>query len=284
MKNEECPTMNAPKNMQEMLGRNIKEVIATWPAVGELLKGFGVGCVTCHLGSCQLKDVVAIHNLDPAREAELLAGVARVVFPGRTVEIPRLPRKPVARAGAAFCPPIREMVEEHGWIKRVLALIPDLTAGLAGRAPTAEERAQLLTVVDFVRNFADRYHHAKEEDLLFKYFDAGSDIIRSMLADHEAGRAHVRAAVAGVEQGEGTAVRDHLMAYAELLTEHIRKEDEILYPWMNRELTDAQVGQLFAACAAVETRFGDGPAAQRCRVELLERQMNEKMKAEESKS
>jgi hemerythrin-like domain-containing protein len=46
-----------------------------------------------------------------------------------------------------------------------------------------------------------------------------------------------------------------LTFYALLLTEHIRKEDEILYPWMNRELTDSQVGQLFSKFNAVNEQF-----------------------------
>ena len=33
----------------------------------------------------------------------------------------------------------------------------------------------------------------------------------------------------------------------ELLTEHIRKEDEILYPWMEQQLSDGQIGRLATA-------------------------------------
>jgi len=36
-----------------------------------------------------------------------------------------------------------------------------------------------------------------------------------------------------------------MTAYAKLLTEHIKKEDEILYPWIDRSLTTTQVGELF---------------------------------------
>ena len=49
---------------------------------------------------------------------------------------------------------------------------------------------------------------------------------------------------------------EHLRAYGALLTEHIRKEDEVLYPWMDRELSTAQVGELFSRFAAVNDAAG----------------------------
>src|SRR3990167_472084 len=68
-----------------------------------------------------------------------------------------------------------------------------------------------------------------------------------MREDHETARAHVRAIVEAVDRRRTAGVVEHLQAYHELLTEHIKKEDEILYPWLDRQLSDTQVGRLFAA-------------------------------------
>lgn len=43
--------------------RNIKEVIEEYPPVGEILDRFNIGCIKCSVGSCLLKDVVAVHFL-----------------------------------------------------------------------------------------------------------------------------------------------------------------------------------------------------------------------------
>jgi hemerythrin-like domain-containing protein len=42
-----------------------------------------------------------------------------------------------------------------------------------------------------------------------------------------------------------------------VLAEHIKKEDEILYPWMDRNLSMRQVGELFARFRAVDARFAE---------------------------
>lgn len=55
--------------------RAIQEVIAEHPAIGEILQRFDIGCVTCKVGICLLKDVVSIHGLTPADEARVAAEI-----------------------------------------------------------------------------------------------------------------------------------------------------------------------------------------------------------------
>ena len=194
------------------------------------------------------------------------------MFPGQSVEIPRMARKAAtAPAGARrFSPPMQALVDEHQVILLAIAQIPAAVAAL-GRDGGEPQRQTIRDLVDFIREFADRYHHAKEEEILFGYFDGNAEIIQAMRAEHDIGRSHVRAAAEAVEAGDRAAVRQRLTAYGALLTEHIRKEDEILYPWMNRQLTDSQVGRLFAQFQEVDVRFGDRPARYRERVAAWER-------------
>jgi hypothetical protein len=49
----------------------IQEVIATYPGIGEILQRFDIGCVTCRVGICLLKDVVSIHGLSKEDEARI---------------------------------------------------------------------------------------------------------------------------------------------------------------------------------------------------------------------
>ncbi len=59
----------------------------------------------------------------------------------------------------------RVMTEEHQLILRMISLVEKNT--------TLMEQGQFrnwqffLDAVDFIRNYADRFHHAKEEDVLF---------------------------------------------------------------------------------------------------------------------
>jgi hypothetical protein len=51
--------------------RAIQDVLTDYPGIGEILARHDIGCVTCKVGICLLKDVVAIHGLSPAQEAEI---------------------------------------------------------------------------------------------------------------------------------------------------------------------------------------------------------------------
>jgi hemerythrin-like domain-containing protein len=96
-------------------------------------------------------------------------------------------------------------------------------------------------IVEFIRLFADKTHHGKEEDLLFPAMEAAgfprdAGPIGVMLMEHEQGRDFVSRldkAVTQYKNGERAAV-DTLVRnarnYVHLLTQHIDKENNILFP------------------------------------------------------
>ena len=49
----------------------IEEVVKDHPRIGEILNDFEIGCVTCSVGVCLLKDVVAIHSLGDEIEGQI---------------------------------------------------------------------------------------------------------------------------------------------------------------------------------------------------------------------
>lgn len=65
-----------------------------------------------------------------------------------------------------------------------------------------------------------------------------------------------RQAEEGLDARDKATVARHLSAYGQLLASHIKREDEVLYPWMDRELTTSQVGDLYARFAAVDEAAG----------------------------
>lgn len=140
------------------------------------------------------------------------------------------------------------LVDEHQLIKKVLDWgereIARITQGVAPDA------GKLIQAVDFIRNFADRCHHAKEEGLLFaRLNDRGlprqGGPIAAMLYEHDKGRAYVAAVAAALEgagrgeSGSLEALRQNLGAYISLLRAHIDKEDHVLYPMAGRLLGPA---------------------------------------------
>ena len=49
----------------------IQYVITTYPEIGEILARYDIGCVTCKVGICLLKDVVSIHGLSKEDETKI---------------------------------------------------------------------------------------------------------------------------------------------------------------------------------------------------------------------
>ncbi|MEW6185975.1 MAG: hemerythrin domain-containing protein [Thermodesulfobacteriota bacterium] len=242
--------------MEPFLNSGIKEVIQKYPQIGSILEEYQIGCVPCSVGTCLLKDIVSIHALPPDQEKQMMARIAKVIYPDQEVEIPQLstPEAPSIRA-FKLSPPMKTLVEEHVLIKRWLALIPLLLKDL--NLEKAADRETILRGVDFIRSYADRFHHAKEEDILFGYFDKDLDILKVMTQDHLEGRSHVKAVVEGIEKRNQAEVAVHLKAYRDLLTQHIKKEDEILFPWMETNLTMPQIGELFSRFQATDEQMGD---------------------------
>jgi hemerythrin-like domain-containing protein len=158
--------------------------------------------------------------------------------------------------------------QEHQLILKVLGAAEREARAIAGGAAVDPDR--LASFVDFIRNFADHCHHAKEEDLLFvrmgeKGFPLQGGPIAVMLHEHELGRAHIKAvadsiaaAAAGVAAAR-TVIVEHLAAYAALLRQHISKEDNILYPMADQVFSEDDQSALVADFERVERdEIGEG--------------------------
>jgi len=260
-------------SIEVYLNKGIKYVIIEFPEIEQILNEYGIGCGACGEGLCLLKDVVEIHNVDEDVEAELMGRISNVIYPNKKIEFPKRKRKKKAIGSKEikYSPPMKKMVEEHVLIKRWLALIPKVIENLDLES---EDGLKLINNgIDFIRNYADKYHHAKEEDETFKYFNENLDIIKVILNDHAKVRNHVKAMLQAIEDKDKIILAEHLKAYSEILPEHIKKEDEILYPWMDRNLSTSQVGQLNSKFNEIDIEYGDALERHRTFIETLENRL-----------
>lgn len=151
---------------------------------------------------------------------------------------------------------------EHRVIERVLAVLERAAKRLeAGENVPPEVFEKSL---DFIRNFADRCHHAKEEGVLFaamerKGFPREGGPIAVMLHEHDQGRGYVRGmaqAVPGYQTNpEARKVLIYnALGYTQLLAQHIMKEDNVLYPMADQMLSAAEQKRLTAQYEEVEER------------------------------
>ena len=134
--------------------------------------------------------------------------------------------------------PIGPLMIEHRWIERV---ITDMRARLAGSSRSGVDSQYVTRVVDFLRTYADRCHHGKEEDILFKVLaekDLDPSLKQTMdrlVADHQWARATtglLAAANASLEAGDQASrevVHRLLDALAAFYPEHIQLEDKAFF-------------------------------------------------------
>jgi hemerythrin-like domain-containing protein len=162
------------------------------------------------------------------------------------------------------------LVEEHRLILRMIALLEQNAARTA--AGGYDNWQFYLDGVDFIRNYADCFHHAKEEDVLFDALvrngmPRDNSPVGAMLMEHDQGRAFVKAMETAVREvmeglpGREQVIAENALAYAELLREHISKEDSILYPLAERVIPEAMRGEIVQgyqrAEAQVDAGFGE---------------------------
>ncbi|MBM3148945.1 MAG: hemerythrin [Chloroflexi bacterium] len=164
--------------------------------------------------------------------------------------------------------PTETLKHEHQIILMVLDAAEREAQSIQASGKVQAERIEQM--LDFFRNFADRCHHAKEEELLFvKMQERGMPVrggpIAVMLQEHDEGRRRVRAVAEALSQARSgdvsavASVRDNLSAYIQLLRAHIDKEDHILYPMADRLFTPEDQQALTEAFEKVEAEeIGEG--------------------------
>ncbi len=122
------------------------------------------------------------------------------------------------------------------------------------------DREFFLKSISFIRNFADCFHHAKEEDILFKAMleNAGQlhcNPIPVMLHEHSEGREFVRGMEKALGSNNATELLNNARGYCDLLEEHIYKEDHVLYPMAEAALPDEVKLKVLQMYGKVETEL-----------------------------
>jgi len=164
--------------------------------------------------------------------------------------------------------PIEMLMHEH----QIILLVLDGAEREARQMQdTGSVHAETVDeMLDFFRNFADRCHHSKEENLLFVKMEergmpAQRGPIAAMLSEHAEGRRLTAAMAEALPQAaEGdpaatAALSANLGAYARFLRAHIGKEDGVLYPMAERLFTAEDQRELMEAFDQVEAEeMGEG--------------------------
>jgi hemerythrin-like domain-containing protein len=126
----------------------------------------------------------------------------------------------------------------------------------------------LNSICEFIVEYSDHYHHAKEETILFEFMGRPGVLshcnpLPQMLREHEEGRSATHALIQGLRDRQRETVLRSGREWSELIREHIYKEDNILYRFAEDGLTDDAKQDILASYQEVEKTKDRGQLQQK---------------------
>lgn len=122
--------------------------------------------------------------------------------------------------------------------------------------------------INFIRTYADERHHQKEEQILFKSMIThlgarAENIVKyGMLIEHDLARYHVNALDEAVTKYEREAndelklnILTHALSYCDLLLRHAYKEDNVVYPFGEKNLPKEELARLDVLAEEYEQKY-----------------------------
>lgn len=160
---------------------------------------------------------------------------------------------------------IRVLEEEHANILRMTVVMRAMSLQMIEQKTLFVD--DLHTVIAWIREYADKHHHGKEEAILFQEMldrlgDMGERMVRGgMYVEHDAGRYHVsqiEEAIHRFNPGDDDAFLDgltHVLGYADLLVRHATKENDVIYPFGVRSFDDDLLDSIDERTQQFEDQF-----------------------------
>lgn len=133
------------------------------------------------------------------------------------------------------------MSEEHNLILDVLEALEIETTRLEQGGNINIDFCR--NFIDFVKVYADSFHHIKEEDILFKVvrkheFTKDNIAVKDLLSQHNLGRTYIEQLKVAVENHNKSDYLINAKAYCDLMTRHIDLEDNVLFPLIEAALPE----------------------------------------------
>ena len=139
---------------------------------------------------------------------------------------------------------------EHRLIERMIGVIKEELAQIESTHKV--DPVFVDTAVDFIRAYADRTHHGKEEDILFRELSKRSlseedqRTMEELIQEHVFGRQTTKALIEAnrrYRSGDESAWEDiagKFRTLVEFYPQHIRKEDQVFFPASRAYFTDEE--------------------------------------------
>jgi hemerythrin-like domain-containing protein len=139
---------------------------------------------------------------------------------------------------------------EHRLIERMIGIIKGTLSQIEKKEKV--DPVFVDTTVDFIRTYADRTHHGKEEDILFRDLkkrelsEEDERLMNVLIEEHVLGRKTTKNLIDAnnrYRNGDKSALAEmvsHLSSLADFYPKHIEKEDKIFFPAARRYFSEQE--------------------------------------------
>lgn len=157
--------------------------------------------------------------------------------------------------------PTEDLIHEHKAIKVMLDIMSKIAENI--KKNKGFDIEDVGKIVDFLRIFADKCHHGKEESALFPALVAAgmseeTGPISVMLHEHAVGRGYIKEIGDEISDCKTTnicpdqLIADVLLKYVTLLQNHIQKEETVLFPMAEKVLNAQRQNEIFKQFEKIE--------------------------------
>jgi hemerythrin-like domain-containing protein len=157
--------------------------------------------------------------------------------------------------------PTEDLIREHNAIEEMLSIMSKIAGNI--EKDKGFDTRDVEKIIDFLRTFADKWHHGKEESALFPALamtgiQVDIDSVDVMLQEHNVGRGYINGLIAGVEDYKKNYANSYglvsacLTNYVNLLHSHIQKEEDVLFPMANKILGEKERNKILEQFIIIE--------------------------------
>lgn len=155
---------------------------------------------------------------------------------------------------------LKMLYDEHEIIEQAVRIAKQASS-LVGTNNEQYEKT-VRTLIHFFKNYSDKYHHRKEEEILFPEMERKNEmladgVIHEMMSNHEDFREMIRSIENSLSDKNYTDAEKWLYQYTEALLDHIAVENDEVFQMAESLFTDDELDKIYFRFQDSDRELGD---------------------------
>jgi len=156
--------------------------------------------------------------------------------------------------------PTDNLKSEHNDIKELLKIMSKIAENI--KSNDVFYTSDIEDIIDFLKFFIDKSHHGKEEIYYSKLESFGvlrdTELLNVILFEHTLTRNYLKDIYTCVENCKignnfsGEMLAESLINYVNVINNHMQKEEDVVFPFADRNLSDEKQNEIYKEFEKVE--------------------------------